>query len=238
MARLKRSLDELRIRDADVVAALGVVLREVVARNRIGYGIVYLQITRGVARRDHAFPAPEVAPSLVVTARALNRTRNEALAARGHCGRQRARQPLGPRRHQDGRPPAQRAGAAGGDRAGRARRLVRRQATAPSPKGRRPTPGSSRRPASWSRARPPITPSCAASPARCCSMPSRRRGLTRRGARLHARGGLRGARGFRHRGEPDRAAGGRNRRPTDRRRQARPGRHRAAARISPLRRAG
>jgi len=59
------------------------VLREVVARNRIGYGVVYLQVTRGVARRDHAFPAPEVKPSLVVTARALNRARNEALAANG-----------------------------------------------------------------------------------------------------------------------------------------------------------
>jgi D-alanine transaminase len=83
MARLKRSLDELRIGMPLSFAALGIVLREVVARNRIGYGIVYLQITRGVARRDHAFPAPEVAPSLVVTARSLSRTRNEALAARG-----------------------------------------------------------------------------------------------------------------------------------------------------------
>src|SRR5271169_613003 len=83
MARLKRSLDELRIRMPMSLAALGVVLREVVARNRIGYGIVYLQITRGVARRDHAFPVPEVPPSLVVTARALNWARNEALAAKG-----------------------------------------------------------------------------------------------------------------------------------------------------------
>ena len=65
------------------LAALGIVLREVVARNRIGYGIVYLQITRGVARRDHAFPAPDVPPSVVVTARALNRARNEALAEKG-----------------------------------------------------------------------------------------------------------------------------------------------------------
>jgi D-alanine transaminase len=63
--------------------ALGVILHEVVARNRIGYGIVYLQITRGVARRDHAFPSREVRPSLVVTARALNRSRNEALAEQG-----------------------------------------------------------------------------------------------------------------------------------------------------------
>ncbi|MGA3310040.1 MAG: aminotransferase class IV, partial [Xanthobacteraceae bacterium] len=65
------------------LAALGIVLREVIAKNRIGYGIVYLQITRGVARRDHAFPPPEVPPSVVVTARSLNRARNEALAAKG-----------------------------------------------------------------------------------------------------------------------------------------------------------
>ena len=83
LARLARSLGELRIRAPMSPKALGVVLREVVAKNRIGYGIVYLQITRGVARRDHAFPAPEVPPSLVVTARALNKTRNEALAAKG-----------------------------------------------------------------------------------------------------------------------------------------------------------
>jgi D-alanine transaminase len=83
LARLKRSLEALRIRAPMSPKALGVVLREVIARNRIGYGIVYLQVTRGVARRDHAFPAPEVPPSLVVTARPLNGRRNEALAAAG-----------------------------------------------------------------------------------------------------------------------------------------------------------
>ena len=83
LARLRRSLDELRIRAPMSPQALGVVLREVIARNRIGYGIVYLQVTRGVARRDHAFPAPDVSPSLVVTARPLDRRRNEALAAAG-----------------------------------------------------------------------------------------------------------------------------------------------------------
>ena len=81
--RLKRSLAELRIRLPMSPAALGIVLREVIAKNRIGYGIVYLQVTRGVARRDHAFPAPDVPPSVVVTARALNSARNEALAATG-----------------------------------------------------------------------------------------------------------------------------------------------------------
>jgi D-alanine transaminase len=83
LERLKRSLDALQIRLPMPPAALGMVLREVIARNRIGYGIVYLQVSRGVARRDHAFPAPEVAPSVVVTARPLNARRNEALAAAG-----------------------------------------------------------------------------------------------------------------------------------------------------------
>jgi len=83
IARLQRSLGELRIPMPMSVKALGVVLREVVAKNRLRYGLVYLQITRGVARRDHAFPSPAVAPSMVVTARTLNIKRNEALAATG-----------------------------------------------------------------------------------------------------------------------------------------------------------
>jgi D-alanine transaminase len=81
--RLKRSLSEIRIRMPMSAAALGVVLREVVARNRIGYGIVYLQITRGVARRDPAFPSSQTAPTVVATARPLNMARNEALAEKG-----------------------------------------------------------------------------------------------------------------------------------------------------------
>ena len=55
------------------LAALGVVMHEVVApQPRDATGIVYLQVTRGVARRDHAFPPTPVKPSVVVTARALN----------------------------------------------------------------------------------------------------------------------------------------------------------------------
>ena len=83
LQRLKRSLDELRIRMPMSERALGVILRETVARNRIDYGIVYLQVSRGVARRDHAFPSPATMPSVVVTARPLSRDRNEALAAKG-----------------------------------------------------------------------------------------------------------------------------------------------------------
>ena len=83
LARLQRSLGELRIAMPMSLASLQFVLREVVRRNRITYGIVYLQITRGVARRDHAFPLTPIAPSIVVTARSLNMAKNEATAHKG-----------------------------------------------------------------------------------------------------------------------------------------------------------
>lgn len=83
MARMQRSLRELRIAEAMPLASLKVVMQEVVRRNRISYGIVYLQISRGVAHRDHGFPAPEVKPSVVVTAKSLNFTKNQAQADRG-----------------------------------------------------------------------------------------------------------------------------------------------------------
>jgi D-alanine transaminase len=81
--RLERSLAAIKLRPPMSRATLGVVLREVVTRNRIRFGLVYLQIGRGVARRDLAFPVPEAAPSVVVTARPLNRARIEATAAAG-----------------------------------------------------------------------------------------------------------------------------------------------------------
>jgi D-alanine transaminase len=83
MARLTRSLAELRISLPMPLAALSVVLHETVRRNRVRDGIVYLQVTRGVARRDHAFPAPGTAPSVVVTARPLDAARAEKVAADG-----------------------------------------------------------------------------------------------------------------------------------------------------------
>ena len=81
--RLQRSLGELRIRPPMSPLALGVVMRETIARNRVRNGIVYLQVTRGVARRDHAFPTPATAPSLVVTARSIGIAGNEKAAAAG-----------------------------------------------------------------------------------------------------------------------------------------------------------
>ena len=69
MERLQRSLSELRIAMPMSPAALNVVLRETVRRNRFSTGIVYLQVSRGVARRDHPFPKDGTPPALVVTAR-------------------------------------------------------------------------------------------------------------------------------------------------------------------------
>ena len=83
MARLQRSLSELRIAMPMPLTSLAIVMHEVVRRNRVHYGIVYLQITRGVARRDHAFPAKAVQPSVVVTARSLNLAKNQDTAAKG-----------------------------------------------------------------------------------------------------------------------------------------------------------
>jgi D-alanine transaminase len=83
LARLARSLSELQIAQPMPPAALSVVLHEIVRRNRVQDGLVYMQVSRGVARRDHAFPATNVAPSIVVTARSANVDANEKTAADG-----------------------------------------------------------------------------------------------------------------------------------------------------------
>jgi len=81
--RLHRSLEALHMAAPMSDAALGVVLRETIARNRVRNGLVYLQVTRGVARRDHAFPAGQTPVALIVTARRLDRSKYEREAAQG-----------------------------------------------------------------------------------------------------------------------------------------------------------
>jgi|SRR5579872_1879270 len=83
LARLERSLGELRIPQPMSFAALGVVLRETVRRNRVTNGIVYLQITRGASPRDFPFPAPPPRPAVVVTARSSSIARLEHMATDG-----------------------------------------------------------------------------------------------------------------------------------------------------------
>lgn len=65
--RLDRSLRELRIDWPVARAALAFVMRELMRRNRLRDGLIYMQVTRGVARRDHAFPTVPVKPALVLT---------------------------------------------------------------------------------------------------------------------------------------------------------------------------
>jgi D-alanine transaminase len=82
-ARLERSLSELRIPMPMSRAALTVVLREAVRRNRVREGLLYLQVGRGVAPRGHAFPDQPTVPSVVITVSALDRAATEAKAAKG-----------------------------------------------------------------------------------------------------------------------------------------------------------
>lgn len=66
--RLDRSLREIDVAPPMSRRALTMVIDEVVRRNAVRDGIVYLQVTRGVAQRDHGFPK-NAKPALVVTAR-------------------------------------------------------------------------------------------------------------------------------------------------------------------------
>jgi D-alanine transaminase len=82
-ARLERSLSELSIDMPMSRAALTLVLKEAVRRNRVAEGLVYLQVSRGVAPRDHAFPNPPVRPAVVITVSRVDRASSEARAAKG-----------------------------------------------------------------------------------------------------------------------------------------------------------
>jgi D-alanine transaminase len=81
--RLARSLGELRIASPMSEAALKIVLGQTVRKNRLRDGLVYLQVTRGVAPRDHPFPDPTPPPSIVITTKAVDHASSEARAAKG-----------------------------------------------------------------------------------------------------------------------------------------------------------
>lgn len=72
LARLRRSLAELQIGWPVSEAVLRQILDRLVRLNRLPDALVYWQISRGVAPRDHAFPVPAPKPSLVVTMRRLD----------------------------------------------------------------------------------------------------------------------------------------------------------------------
>lgn len=81
--RLGRSLGELQIAWPLSRAAIVRIIRETVRRNKVTDGMFYLQVTRGVAKRDHVFPAKNVRSSLVVTAKSIDRNLGNARAEKG-----------------------------------------------------------------------------------------------------------------------------------------------------------
>ncbi|MEE2566590.1 D-amino-acid transaminase [Hyphobacterium marinum] len=70
--RLERSLGELKIAMPVGREALAEALFELIRRNRLRNGLVYLQVSRGKARRDHAFPGPDVKPCVIATAKRVD----------------------------------------------------------------------------------------------------------------------------------------------------------------------
>jgi D-alanine transaminase len=82
MQRLARSLGELEIAAPMSAAALGHVMREVIRRNRVKDGLVYLQVTRGAAPREFLFPA-DTEPTVVCLARPMATAGLDARALEG-----------------------------------------------------------------------------------------------------------------------------------------------------------
>jgi D-alanine transaminase len=69
--RLERSLRLIQLPMPVTRNALSHILKEVARRNRVTEGLLYMQVTRGVAHRDHPFPTTPVAPALVITVKRI-----------------------------------------------------------------------------------------------------------------------------------------------------------------------
>ena len=81
--RLDRSLSELSIVWPMKRGSLEHVMIETIMRNRVKDGLVYVQVTRGVAPRDHVFPNANTRPAVVVTAKSISPA---ALSAKAESG--------------------------------------------------------------------------------------------------------------------------------------------------------
>ena len=78
LERLAHSLNELKIRAPMSDAALTIAARRIVSRTRVDIGMLYLQVTRGAAKRDHAFPDARTQPGLTMIARPFDFSRRVA----------------------------------------------------------------------------------------------------------------------------------------------------------------
>lgn len=71
LARLERSLAAIAIPMPLSRRVLEQVFGELMRRNRVQEGLIYMQVTRGVARREHAFPKLLPKPAVAMTIRRL-----------------------------------------------------------------------------------------------------------------------------------------------------------------------
>ncbi|NEU13131.1 D-amino-acid transaminase [Methylobacterium sp. BTF04] len=76
LARLDRSLGEIGIRNPYSLAEWIALETELVARNAVAEGLVYMQVTRGVAERDFAFPSADTPPTVMMFTQAKNVSAN------------------------------------------------------------------------------------------------------------------------------------------------------------------
>ena len=82
--RLERSLRELGMAMPMSRSSFGLVVREIARRNRVVDGLIYLQVTRGAFRRDHAIPrGSSQRPSVILTARNVDMAAVEARRSGG-----------------------------------------------------------------------------------------------------------------------------------------------------------
>ena len=77
------SLNALSLQPPMSIRSLQLVLRETIRRNHVRDGVLYFQVTRGAARRDHPFPEPPVPPTLTVFVTPVNTAVRDARAAAG-----------------------------------------------------------------------------------------------------------------------------------------------------------
>ncbi len=83
LLRLDRSLAALEMDWPCTPRVLPLLINEVLRRNRVSEGLVYLQITRGVAARDHPFPPPGTPATLVISAKPYDFSKRAGAARQG-----------------------------------------------------------------------------------------------------------------------------------------------------------
>ena len=77
MKRLQRSMNELKMTPPATAEEILEIQKELIVRNDIDEGLIYLQVTRGAADRDFAFPK-NATPSLVLFTQKKNLSANPA----------------------------------------------------------------------------------------------------------------------------------------------------------------